>query len=86
MLPPLLMGTMLGTMADAVLPQWLIVALLFGVLSLMAVRTARKGVAAWRAEGRAHRAAAAAAADGDGDALGGSVVRRCAALRCAAPR
>ena len=55
MLPPLLMGTTLGTLADKVLPQWLIVAALFVVLSAMAVRTARKGLHAWRKEGRAQR-------------------------------
>lgn len=55
MLPPLLMGTTLGTMADKVLPQWLIVCLLFVVLSAMAVRTGRKGLQAWQAEGRAQR-------------------------------
>ena len=55
MLPPLLMGTTLGTLADKVLPQWLIVAALFVVLSAMAVRTGRKGLLAWKAEGRTQR-------------------------------
>jgi hypothetical protein len=66
MLPPLLMGTTLGTLADAVLPQWLIVTLLFVILSAMALRTGRKGIAAWRAEGRTRRSGGGAAAEAAG--------------------
>jgi uncharacterized membrane protein YfcA len=68
MLPPLLMGTTLGTLADKVLPQWLIVAALFAVLSAMAVRTGRKGLLAWRAEGRTQRSVLPSAfAPGEGE-------------------
>ena len=78
MLPPLLMGTTLGTLADKVLPQWLIVAALFVVLSAMAVRTGRKGLHAWRAEGRAQQRSALPTQSAAGDEGEGPRGRRAA--------
>jgi len=46
-----------GTLADAVLPQWLIVVLLFTVLSAMSYRTAKKGLTAMRLEAQARPSA-----------------------------
>lgn len=49
MLPALLAGSMWGTLLDKVLPEPLLVAGLLVLLSGTTVRTARRGLAAWRA-------------------------------------
>ena len=63
--PMMLLGTVIGVIANTVSPSYLVTALLFIVLTITSVRTLKKGRSLWAAE----RAAAAAEKDGDASSL-----------------